>query len=141
MKGQAYINEKDMFTTWGATLAKGAYEALLKPAPNKELIQNKSRLSPGKIVITNKDICKTDERDVTLSIWIHGESQKDYLTKYKSFLDEITSGEILLKIPILDMTFKLTYSNCSSYGEYGLTKGKLTLKLNEPNPQNREVTV
>ena len=139
MKGQAYINEKDMFTTWGATLAKGAYEALLKPAPNKELIQNKSRLSPGKIV--NMDICKTDERDVTLSIWIHGESQKDYLTKYKSFLDEITSGEILLKIPILDMTFKLTYSNCSSYGDYGLTKGKLTLKLNEPNPQNREVTV
>lgn len=141
MKGQAYINEKDMFTTWGATLAKGAYEALLKPAPNKELIQNKSRLSHGKIVITNKDICKNDERDVTLSIWIHGESQKDYLTKYKSFLNEITSGEILLKIPILDMTFKLTYSNCSSYGDYGLTKGKLTLKLNEPNPKNREVTV
>lgn len=139
MRGQVYINNKDMYVTWGATLAKGAYEALLKPAPNKVLVQNKSRLNHGKMVIANKDTCKTDERDITFSVWIRGESQMDYLIKYKSFLEEITSGLILLKIPNLDMTFKLTYLNCSNYGDYGLTMGKLTLKMNEPNSSDRNI--
>lgn len=139
MKGQAYINDKDIYSTWGAVLAKGAYEALLKPAPNKTLIQNKSRLEHGKSVITKPDTFKTDERDISFSIWICGVSQEDYLTKYKSFIEEITSGVILLKVPILGLTFKLAYLNCSNYGDYGLKKGKLTLKMNEANTKDREV--
>lgn len=139
MKGQAYINDKDLYSTWGAVLAKGAYEALLKPAPNKSLIQNKSRLEHGKSVITNPDIFKTDERDISFSVWICGVSQEDYLIKYKSFIEEITSGIILLKVPILGLTFKLAYLNCSNYGDYGLKKGKLTLKMNEANTKDREV--
>lgn len=138
MEGVAFINNKDMYATWGAMLAKGAYEALLKPAPNKALIQNKSRLEHGKVIIVNSDVCKTDERDITISIWICGSSQSDYLTKYKAFVDEISSGLIFLKVPDLGTIFKLTYLNCSSYGDYGLTKGKLTLKLNEANVKDRE---
>lgn len=138
MKGQAYINDKDIYTTWGAVLAKGAYEALLKPAPNKTLIQNKSRLKHGKSVIDKPETFKTDERDVSFSIWICGNSQEDYLNKYKSFIEEITSGLILLYVPILKMKFKLTYLNCSNYGDYGLERGKLTLKMNEANTLDRE---
>ena len=137
MKGHAYINKKDIFTTWGAVLAKGTYEALLKPAPNKGLIQNKSRLEHGKVIVMNNNVCKTDERDISFSIWICGDSQKDYLEKYKSFIDEITSGIVMLNIPILGATFKLTYLSCSNYGDYGLTKGKLTLKMNEANTKDR----
>lgn len=139
MKDQAYINDKDIFATWGAALAKGAYEALLKPAPNKTLIQNKSRLKHGRSVIANNETFKTDERDISIPVWICGESQEDYLVKYKSFIEEITSGIIRLKVPILGMTFKLTYLNCSNYGDYGLKKGKLTLKMNEANTKDREL--
>lgn len=138
MNEQAYINNKDMFETWGAILAKGTYEALLKPTPSKALIQNKSRLKHGKTVIATSETCKTDERDVSFSIWICGESQEDYLAKYKSFVQEITSGLVLLKVPILGVVFKLTYLNCSNYGDYGLKKGKLTLKMNEANVKDRE---
>lgn len=139
MKGQAYINDKDIFAMWGAVLAKGAHEALLRPAPNKSLIQNKSRLEHGKSIIAKPETSKTDERDVSFSIWICGNSQEDYLKKYKSFIEEITSGLILLYVPILNMTFKLTYLNCSNYGDYGLKKGKLTLKMNEANTKDREL--
>lgn len=139
MKDQAYINNKDIFITWGAVLAKGTYEALLKPAPNKVLIQNKSRLEHGKSIIENSSIFKTDERDISFSVWICGETQEDYLSKYKLFIEEITSGLILLKVPILGMTFKLTYLNCSNYGDYGLKKGKLTLKMNEANTKDRDI--
>ena len=139
MKGQVYLNSKDMFTTWGAILARGAYEALLKPATNKPLVQSKSRLEHGKTIIANSETCKTDERDVSFSIWICGTSQEDYLTKYKSFLEEITSGLVLLKVPVLGTTFKLTYLNCSNFGDYGLKKGKLTLKMNEANTKDREL--
>ena len=137
MKGQAYINDKDIYTTWGGVLAKGTYEALLKPAPNKTLIQNKSRLEDGKRVLINNP--KLDERDVIISIWISGTNQSDYLAKYKDFTEEIASDIIRLKVPALGMIFKLIYMNCSNYGDYGLMRGKLTLKLNEPNPMDREV--
>lgn len=139
MKGQAYINDKDIYTTWGAVLAKGAYEALLKPAPNKALIENKSRLEHGKRVIINSNICKTDERDVAISFWIKGTSESDYLAKYESFINEIISGLIKLKVPALGRVFKFTYLDCSSYGDYGSMVGKLTLKLNEANPKDREL--
>lgn len=139
MRGQAYINNKDIFATWGASFANGAYEALLKPAPNKAVIQNKSRLLDGKCIIMNNDVCKTDERDITISFWIVGESQDDYLSKYKAFVEEITSNLVQLKVPALGATFRLVYLNCSSYGDYGLTKGKLTLKMNEANIKDRNL--
>ena len=44
MKGQAYINEKDIFVNYGATLIRGAYEALLTPAAAKSYISNESRM-------------------------------------------------------------------------------------------------
>ena len=133
MVGQAYINNKDI-NTWGACLGRGAYETLLKPAPAKELISNTSRLQNGKQVIVDKIFL--DERNITLSFWITGVSEEDYLHKYQSFLNEVTKGVFTLKVPVLRTLYNLYYIDCSSYGHYNL-RGRITLKLNEPNIDDR----
>lgn len=139
MKGQAYINNKDIWTTWGVSLLSGAYEELLKPCSMKEYIENKSRLEHGTRLIANSAIAKVDERALSFSIFIEGNSVSDYLLKYESFLEELCKGLIVFKVPTLKRSFKLVYTDCSKYGNYGDTKGKFTLKFREPNPKDREV--
>lgn len=135
MKGQAYINNQDI-SKWGASFAKGAYEALLKPAPTKENVRNESRIEDG--VREDTSNIRLSERTISLPFWIVGTSEDDYLAKYEDFLDEIASGVIVLKVPALKKVYKLIYSDCSSYGHYNRIKGKIILKLKEPNPRDRE---
>lgn len=137
MRGKAYINGADMWDTWGAVLGKGAYESLLTPAPVKESISNKSRIEHGKQVIASN--MRVDERDLTISVFVCGKTRLDFLLKYKAFVDQLQSGVIALKVTDLKTTYNLLYLSCSSYGDYGQNKAKLILKLNEPNPKNREV--
>lgn len=135
MVGQAYINNQNI-SLWGAELAKGAYESLLKPAPSKENVQNKSRNEDG--IREDTSNIRLSERTISIPFWIIGISKDDYLAKYEAFLNEITSGLISFKVPALKKTYKLIYLDCSSYGHYNATKGKIILKFREPNPKDRE---
>ena len=139
MKGQAYINGKDVWVTWGVTLYSGAYEALLTPAPMKDYIISSSRLEHGKRIIADSSNAKTDSRDVSFSVFIEGESSDDYLSKYEDFINELCSGMIELQVPKLKRTYKLVYTNCSKYGNYGTKKGKFTLKFMEANTKDRTI--
>ena len=70
---------------------------------------------------------------------LEGSSEEDYLDKYEKFLEKIAySGQFCLKIPCMKRVFKLVYSQCSNYGDYGLKKGNFTLKLTEYDPTDRE---
>ena len=48
MKGELFINGKDAYLEWGIGLENGALLTLMTPPPNKDLIENKSRLEHGK---------------------------------------------------------------------------------------------
>lgn len=137
MKGQAYINGKDIWLTWGAMLAKGTYERLLKPAPMKEFISNSSRLEHGTRVIATPETARTDERELQIQFIIEGTSESDYLEKYTSFISELEKGYIEFNVTRLNTTYKLVYTDCSSYGNYGNKMGKFTVKLREPNTKDR----
>lgn len=145
MKNQAYIkliNEADTaytdLDTFGVTLIRGWREALLTPAAVKSFVTNDSRLEHGQSVIATSEYAKMDKRDVSISFFLEGFSQDDYLNKYESFLQKIAySGQISFKVPCLKRVFKLVYSQCSQFGDYGLTKGKFTIKFTEYNPNDR----
>lgn len=146
MKNDAYIkliDETDAayvdLDTFGITLIRGWREALLTPPPIKSFVTNSSRLEDGERIIAHPKNVKKDKRDVSLSFFLEGSSQEDYLIKYGSFLDKIAySGQFCLKVPVLHTVFKLVYSQCSQFGDYGLKRGKFTLKLTESNPNDRE---
>lgn len=145
MKNQAFIklvSEEDAsyvdLDNYGITLVKGWREALLTPAPVKSFVTNDNRLEHGQSIIATSDYVKLDKRDVSISFFLEGSTQDDYLSKYESFLQKIAySGQICLKAPCLKRVFKLVYSQCSQFGDYGLKKGKFTVKFTEYNPNDR----
>ena len=142
MKGQAYINGKDIFTEFGAVLRRGAYEALLLPAPTKPNISNQSRKQNGERVICIKGEdgkVFSQKREFQLQIFIQGRDTDDYLRKYESFIDEIRTGVFDFIVPRLRKQFRLVYINCPKYGDYGLKCGNFALRLEEPNPENRQI--
>ena len=141
MTGQAYINGKDIWLTWGASLVKGTYEKLLKPPPMKDYITNSSRLEHGVRVITKSSTAKTDERELSIQFFIQGSSESDYLKKLSSFVSELEQGSIELKVPRLGLVYKLVYTDCASYGDYGIKMGKFAVKLKEPNTKDRQTIV
>lgn len=147
MKEQAYIklvgeddsNYKDL-DNYGITLVRGWREALLTPAGIKSIVTNDNRLEHGTSIIANTSCIRKDKRDVTISFFLEGTSEEDYLQKYENFLNIIAySGQFCLKVPCLKRVFKLVYSSCSKYGDYGLKRSNFTLKLTEYNPNDREV--
>lgn len=146
MKNDAYIKlirEADNayvdLDSFGITLVRGWREALLTPAPVKSYVTNSSRLEDGERIIALPENAKRDKRDVSITFFLEGKTQADYLSNYESFLNKIAySGQFCLKVPVLNRIFKLVYSQCSQFGDYGLKKGKFTIKLTESNPGDRE---
>lgn len=146
MKGQAGIryaesqstDYTDIYTEYGVTLIRGWREALLKPAPMKDYTRNDSRLDHGISIIAETKYAMAKEREVQLSCILEGETEDDYISKFESFIDMIAySGMIYLKVPSLKTIFKLVYTDCSKYGDFGPKKGNFTLKFIEPNPMDR----
>ena len=130
----AYID----IDTYGITLIRGWREALLTPPAVKEYITNESRLQDGVSVIAKPEYAKKAKREISLSFYLEGQDETDYLQKYEAFLNKIAyKGEFYLKVPCLGRVFKLVYSQCSQYGDYGLKRSKFTLKLTEYNPNDR----
>lgn len=147
MKGQAFIKYqdeddtkyRDIYETYGVTLTRGWREALLKPAAVKDYSKNDSRLEDGIRIIAKKEYAKKKERDIQLSFLLEAESETQYLANYEKFLNDIAySGMIYLKVPVMNKVFKVVYTDCHKFGDFGLEKGNFTLKLTEPNPADRD---
>ena len=147
MKGQAFIKYqdedntkyRDLYETYGVTLTRGWREALLKPAAVKDYSKNDSRLEDGIRIIAKKEYAKKKERDIQLSFLLEAENETQYLANYEKFLNDIAySGMIYLKVPVMNKVFKVVYTDCQKFGDFGLEKGNFTLKLTEPNPADRD---
>lgn len=136
MTGELYINGRDAYETWGVGLEDHAISALMTPAPQKDLINNKSRLEAGKrVVITNP---QQDERDITLELHLIAETRDEFFEKYNSFCQELAKGRLVLKTKWTgDTQYKTDYKSCEQFAAYQFGIGKFTLKLNEPNPADR----
>ena len=138
MKNELIINNKDAYATWGVRMGDNFLDVLGASSPMKEFIENKSRLEHGKRVIINNP--KVDEREITLSFTIEGNSQSDYQSKKKAFFDELYKGKIDIQVPANSSEiYHLIYLGKSITYAQGLdrTFGKISAKFNEPNPANR----
>ena len=132
------INTQDAYTTWGVRMGKGFLDVLGASSPMKEFIENKSRLEHGKRVIINDP--KIDEREITLSFTIEGNSQSDYQAKKKAFFEELYKGVVDIQVPAnSNEIYHLIYLGKSVAYAQSLdhTFGKISAKFNEPNPANR----
>lgn len=136
MIGELTINGKDAFTEWGISLDETALSALMMPAPNKPLIENKSRLEHGKSVIT--DNLRFDERNITLQINLTASNKNQFFTRYNSFCAELAKGVLEIKTKYQPgVVYKTIYQSCSQFSQFMQGIGKFSLKLCEPDPSDR----
>ncbi|MGL5681663.1 MAG: hypothetical protein ACRDDZ_01245 [Marinifilaceae bacterium] len=140
MKGQCIINGVDIFTEFGVFLEETSYNNLLLPPPTKEHVKNDFRSNHGTDILIKS--IKKKERDVTLVFGIKQPTKELFISKYKLFTEFIVSGKIIQgkiypnEVKILGTTYKLVYVNATAFGYYK-TFGKLTVRFNEPNPNDR----
>lgn len=132
------INNKDAYALWGVRMGEGFLDVIGAAVPMKGFIESKSRLEHGKRVIINNP--KVDEREITLSFTIEGNSQSDYQAKKKVFFDELYKGVVDIQIPANSSeVYHLIYTGKSVTYAQSLdrTFGKISSKFSEPNPANR----
>lgn len=136
--GELFINGKDAYNTWGVSMDETSISALMTPAPNKELIENKSRLEHGKRVLISSP--KKDERNLTLQINITASNEIQFFTRYSSFCEELDAGVLDIRIKYQpNVVYRTNYISCSQFSQFMFGIGKFVLKLNEPNPKNRNI--
>ena len=134
MTGELYINGIDGATI-GVAMGDGFLAAIDLPAPTKDFIENSSRLEHGKRVVTENIMI--DERDVSLTFVIRGNTLSDYRSNLKSFTDELYKGLVDISLPsIADEVYHFIYKSSTSINR-AMQSCSLVVKFNEPNPTNR----
>ena len=132
------INGMDAYDVWGVRMGDKFLDTLNSPAPLKEFIENKSRLEHGKRVDTSNT--KLDERELTLTFTIEGDTSIDYQAKRDAFYSELYKGKIDINIPengvevyhLLYLGKSITYAQ-----SLDRTFGKISAKFVEFDPSNR----
>lgn len=141
--GELYINKdargewQDAYTTWGISFDQTALSTLMTPPPNKEYIENKSRLEHGKRVIVDNP--KKDERSVTLTFNLTAKDEKQFFERYNSFCEELAKGVLHIKTKYQeDVVYKMAYKSCTQFSQLIREIARFSLKLDEPNPNDRD---
>lgn len=133
------INDRDARATWGVIPNTKLLAALLAPPSVKDPIQSESRLEHGTRTIIPQNSVKLAKRDITLEVGLTAPSLTEFYTRYKSFIEELTSGWLKIASPkfLPGVIFNCRYVSCTQFTNYNGRIAKFILKLEEPNPNNR----
>lgn len=136
MKEELYINGKDAYISWGISLDETSLSELMTPASNKEFIENESRLEHGKQVLVSNP--RLNSRNLTLKINLTASNERQFFERYNSFCNELATGVLEIRTMYQpNLMYKTIYQSCSQFSQFMRGIGKFTLKLIEPNPNDR----
>lgn len=136
--GQLYINNKDAYTQWGISLDSTALSALIAPPALKEFVSDDYRLEDGVDYIVEDAV--VNERQFTLPLNLTAPTEYQFFSRYASFCTELKSGTLHIRTSFQPtLTYKCIYQSCSQFQQYMRGIAKFSLKLVEPNPNDRYV--
>jgi len=144
LKELLYINDKDVYTTYGAILSEESaggnanYSALLKPPDMKEYKSVSFREEDGE-KLPKKLTPALKARDIVLQFSIVADSKEDFIKKYGLFVNMLRSGWLNIRLPELNKTYKVYYSSCTEYKQLtdfdaDRIAGNFKVKFREPKP-------
>lgn len=138
--GKLTINGKDAYSTWGIWMDDTALSTLMTPAPCKEFISNKYRSKDGKRVIKHNP--RLDEREITIGFYMSAKTEDEFLYNYGKFCEDVlATGEITIHTSFQPYVwYRCVYLSCTQYSQYMRQLAKFSLKLNEPDPSDRNAT-
>lgn len=133
------INGYNARSKWGIVANTKLMATLLAPPSVKGPIQSESRLEHGTRTIIPQGSVKLAKRDITLEVGLTAPSITEFYTRYKSFIEELTSGWLKIASPkfLPGVIFNCRYVSCTQFTNYNGRIAKFILKLEEPNPTNR----
>lgn len=134
MIGKLKINGKDAWANWGVFLENGSYNKLLSGEEMKPYTENQSREIDGKRVqVSNPRVA---DRDVTL-VLCFTKTNTSFINKLDSLITELKKGVINFQVSEISSTFKFIYLGNMNLDQIGLEIGKIAIRFNEPNPNDR----
>lgn len=137
--GELKINGFDAFDKYRLSISDGGKAALMCPAPNKERARNTSRLRHGSEIAGTLE--RKDSRELSLPMHITAPSSQVGLQKFNDFCAVLDAGQVDLELTrdLPNVIFRCKYISCTNFMEFRNQMFKFTLKLEEPNPKNRDV--
>lgn len=135
--GEVFINELDAFENWGISFTDKSLSTLMEPEPLKTPVENKSTTRDGK-QIRKEDQPKVDERDLTLAVQLYARNRTELFSRLKSFKTELKKRRIVIRTKYEPgVYYRCDYQSCTQYTSFHRGMATFSLKLNEPNPNNR----
>ena len=135
--GEVFINELDAFEKWGISFTDKSLSTLMEPEPLKNPVENKSTTRDGK-QIRKEDQPKVDERDLTLAVQLYARNRTELFSRLKSFKTELKKRRIVIRTKYEPgVYYRCDYQSCTQYTSFHRGMATFSLKLNEPNPNNR----
>lgn len=147
LKGLLYINNVDVYETYGAFLTEEKkedttnYDALMRPSEVKEQKEVSFRENDG-VELPGKIIQSLKARDVTLKFAIAADDKASFLSRYQAFLTMLRTGAdgwLDVYLPELDMHFAFYYRSAEDYKQLtdfeGMVMGRFSVKFREPKPK------
>ena len=145
LKGLLYINNKDVYSEYGAFLTEdaagkyGNYSELLTPPKTKPYTAVSFREDDGEKLPDTLPPQAFEARDVTLYFAVTADTPQIFMQKYSSFVNFLKSGWLNIRLPELNKTYKMYYRDCTGYEQLtpidGRVVAKFKVKLREPVPQ------
>ena len=106
----------------------------MMPPPLKDYVSNTNAGINGKQVLGTP---KVAERDVIIEMSITAASRDDLLAKLTAFIEVLKGGSLRIKTKYNSDVYKMLYISCSQLSTFLNRTAVFTLRLNEPNPNDR----
>jgi hypothetical protein len=136
--GEVFINDLDAFENWGISFTDKSLSTLMEPEPLKNPVENKSTTRDGK-QIRKEAQPKVDERDLTLAVQLYARNRTELFSRLKSFKTELKKRRIVIRTKYEPgVYYRCDYQSCTQYTSFHRGLATFSLKLNEPNPNNRD---
>ena len=137
--GELNINGDDAYQLYGLSISDGGKAELMCPAPNKERARNTSRLRHGSEIAGSLE--RKDSRVLALPVHITAPNSVTGLQRFKDFCQVLDGGTVNIELTrdLPGVIFRCKYISCTNFMEFRNEMFKFTLKLEEPNPKNRDV--
>lgn len=131
-----YMNGKNAKTEWGVLTTSNTLSALLAPPALKERVTNSSRLEHGSRIDSSNP--KVAQRELNLEIQMIADNEAQFYARHESFCTELQKGTIDMYLSDRPtVIYHFLYNSCSQYTQFRRGIATLSLKLTEPNPNDR----
>ena len=148
MSGMVLMNDTDIWETYGVFLSEekeGGMDnltELLTPSKVKTDVSVNIREQHGE-KYAQKLVPRNEPRDVTLCFALYADTRAQWLQRYfgfVNFLKEGNDGWIDLKLPTIDLTLRLKYTDSTKFTpltylwQEGVHAGRFKVRFREPVP-------